>query len=131
MIRTLVAASALSAILAAPAAAADVIAEYTTWLDARDTVASDGTRLTSFGAVLAQDRANFHRFGIRQELDTTDPVFTSEEMRAKLPDLYAAGTKVSESIRSDVMEGRGHYVFVRIMGTGGVVTHIDVYEGAG
>jgi hypothetical protein len=29
------------------------------------------------------------------------------------------------------MSGRGHYVFVRIFGSGGRITHVNVYEGAG
>lgn len=114
-----------------PASAQEVVADYTTWLDARDTVNSKGVPLTSFGAVLAQDRANFHRFGIRQQLDTTDPIFGSRDMRAKLPALYEAGRKVDTYIYNDVMSGRGHYVYVRIMGRNGRVTHVDVYEGAG
>jgi hypothetical protein len=122
---------AFSPFLATPVLAEDVIAEYTAWLDARDTVNSKGVKLKSFGAVLAQDRANFHRFGIRQELDTGDPVFGSRDMRARLPDFYKAGTPVQAYIRRDVMSGRGHYVYIRVMGQGGRVTHVNVYEGAG
>jgi len=122
---------ALSPFLTTPVLAEEVIAEYLTWLDARDTVSSRGVKLKSFGAVLAQDRANFHRFGIRQELDTGDPVFGSRDMREKLPDLYKAGRVVEAYIRNDVMSGRGHCVFVRVLGNNGRVTHVDVYEGAG
>jgi hypothetical protein len=121
----------LSSFLVTPVQADEVIAEYLAWLDARDTVNSKGVRLSSFGEVLAQDRANYHRFGIRQELDTGDTVFGSRDMRAKLPQLYQAGRPVEAYIHRDVMSGRGHYVFVRVMGQGGRVTHVDVYEGAG
>lgn len=121
----------LSSLLATPVLADEVIAEYLAWLDARDTVNSKGVKLGSFGQVLAQDRANYHRFGIRQELDTGDTVFGSRDMRAKLPQLYEAGRTVEAYIRRDVMSGRGHYVYVRVMGQGGRVTHVDVYEGAG
>lgn len=122
---------AFSPFLTTPVLAEEVIAEYLAWLDARDTVSSRGVKLKSFGAVLAQDRANFHRFGIRQELDTDDPVFGSRDMREKLPDLYKAGRPVEAYIRKDVMSGRGHYVFVRVLGNSGRVTHVDVHEGAG
>ncbi|MEO0544588.1 MAG: hypothetical protein AAFY99_12290 [Pseudomonadota bacterium] len=115
-----------------PAAFADeVIAEYLTWLDAKDTVSSSGAKLTSFGAILAQDRANYHRFGIRQELDTGDPIFDDRNMRAKMPALYEGGRTVEKYIRDDVTSGRGHYVYVRVMGKNGQITHVDVYEGAG
>lgn len=118
-------------LLTRPVFAEEVIAEYLTWLDAKDTVSSKGVKLTSFGAVLAQDRANYHRFGIRQELDMSDPVFSNKDMRAKLPQWYKAGDPVQTNIRNDVMSGRGHYVFVRVMGKNGRITHVNVYEGAG
>lgn len=114
-----------------PAYADEVIAEYLTWLDAKGTVTSKGVKLDTFGAVLAQDRANYHRFGIRQELDTSDPIFSNRDMRAKLPQLYQAGNPVAVYIRDDVMNGRGHYVFVRVMGKNGRITHVQVHEGAG
>lgn len=123
--------TASSILLTTPVFAEEVIAEYLTWLDAKDTVTSKGVKLGSFGAVLAQDRANYHRFGIRQELDTSDPVFSDREMRAKLPQLYQAGSPVESYILQDVMSGRGHYVFVRVLGENGHITHVDVYEGAG
>lgn len=122
---------ALSPVLPTPVMAEELIAEYLAWLDARDTVTSRGVKLKSFGAVLAQDRANFHRFGIRQDLDTDDPVFGSRDMREKLPDFYKAGRPVEAYIRRDVMSGRGHYVYVRILGINGRVTRVDVHEGAG
>jgi len=124
-------AAALAVCLASPVLSDEVIAEYLTWLDARDTVSSGGVKLGSFGAVLAQDRANFHRFGIRQDLDSTDPLFGAREMRSKLPQLYEAGRPVDAYILNDVMSGRGRYVFVRVMGQNGRITHVDVFEGAG
>lgn len=123
--------TALAMFQAPPVLADEVIAEYFAWLDARDTVSSKGVRLDSFGAVLAQDRANFHRFGIRQSMDGNDPIFSSRDMRARLPQLYAAGRPVEAYILEDVMSGRGHFVFVRVIGRNGRITHVNVYEGAG
>jgi len=118
-------------LLARPVLAEEVLAEYLTWLDARDIVTSKGATLKTFGAVLAQDRANYHRFGIRQELDTGDPLFGDRSMRAKLPQLYQAGDPVAAHIWDDVMSGRGHYVLIRVMGRNGKATHVQVSEGAG
>lgn len=129
MITSFAAASLI--LMTSPVLADEVIAEYLTWLDAKDTVTSNGMKLDTFGAVLAQDRANYHRFGIRQELDTSDPIFSDRDMRAKLPQLYQAGNPVEAYIRDDVMNGRGHYVFVRVMGKNGQITHVQVHEGAG
>ena len=123
--------ASLLLLTAPPAHAEEVIAEYLAWLDVKDTVTSKGVKLKSFGAVLAQDRANYHRFGIRQELDTSDPIFSDRDTRAKLPQLYHAGNSVEAYIIEAVMAGRGHYVFVRIMGKNGKITHVNVHEGAG
>lgn len=121
----------LMLLFAAPASAQQVIAEYFAWLGAEDIVNSRGERLQNFGQVLAQDRANFHRFGVRHELDTSDQVFGSQDMRSALPRFYEAGRTVDAYIFQDVMSGRGHYVYVRVLGRGGRVTHVDVHEGAG
>ncbi|MEP3278996.1 MAG: hypothetical protein ABJN26_00355 [Stappiaceae bacterium] len=121
----------IALLFGSPASAQEMIAEYLTWLGPQDVVNSRGIRLKSFGAVLAQDRANYHRFGIRQELDTSDPIFGDRTMRSALPQLYQAGRQVDAYIFDDVMSGQGHYVIIRIMGNGGRVTHVDVYEGAG
>ena len=121
----------LAVLVAKPAVSQEVIAEYLTWLGPQDLVNSRGVRLDSFGAVLAQDRANYHRFGIRQDLDTGDPIFGDRAMRSALPRLYEAGRRVEAYIIDDVMSGRGHYVYIQVMGIGGRITHVDVYEGAG
>lgn len=130
MIRTLF--TVLALLLVTPGwAKDDVIAEYLAWLGPEDIVNSQGVRLTNFGSVLAQDRANYHRFGIRHRLDSSDSIFGSRDMRSALPRFYDAGRTVESHILQDVMSGRGHFVLVRVMGTGGRVTHVDVYEGAG
>lgn len=129
--RTLVAFAASMLLWATPAQSADLIAEYLTFLGPNDTRNSSGKRLTKFGDILAQDRANYHRFGVRDDYDSSDPIFGSRDMRAKLPALYQAGRRVEKNILNDVLSGRGHYVYIRVMGTNGRVTHVDVYEGAG
>ena len=107
------------------------IASYLTWLGPKDMQTSHGVKLQSFGDILAQDRANYHRFGVRDQLDTSDPIFGNREMRSKLPAFFKAGRQVEKYIRDNVLSGKGHYVFVRVMGEKGRVTHVDVYEGAG
>ena len=118
-------------LFASLAHADEEIALYLAWLGPEDMRTSSGAKLSSFGDILAQDRANYHRFGVRQELDMSDPIFGSREMRAKLPDFFKAGRKVEKYILNDVLSGKGHYVLVRVMGKNGRVTHVDVYEGAG
>lgn len=129
MLRKLI--PALLLFWAGPAAAQEVLAQYATFLGPEDRVNSRGVPLGDFGAVLQQDRANFHRFGLRHDLDEFDTVFSDRAARSAIPALFAAGRPVEAYIFENVMHGRGHYVFVTIKGHDGRATHIDVYEGAG
>ena len=118
-------------LFAAPASAQQVVAEYFTYLSLNDQYNSRGTRLRDFGAILQQDRANFHRFGVRDELDQPDPLFGDRALRARIPQLYAQGPGAPAYIVSRVLAGEVRYVWVRVMGYGGAITHLEVREGAG
>lgn len=86
---------------------------------------SRGVRLTTLGAVLQQDRANFHRFGIRQQGDESDPVFFDRATRARLPALYQQSYKVPE-LEAMVRSGQPFRVYVFICGSGGRPSNIAV-----
>ena len=116
---------------AAPASAQQVIAEYFTYLSPNDQYNSRGLRLGDFGTILQQDRANFHRFGVRDELDQPDPLFGDRALRARIPQLYAQGPGAPAYIVNSVLSGGTRYVYVRVMGYGGSITHLEVHEGAG
>ncbi|MGR3464178.1 hypothetical protein [Limimaricola sp.] len=123
--------TAALAILAPPALAQEEITSYTAWLSPNDMVNSRGVRLTGIAAILQQDRANYHRFGRRDQYDGGDGLFASREMRARIPDLYARGPGAPAYILDDIRSGRGHYVWVRVIGRGGRPDYIEVHEGAG
>lgn len=126
-----VAALAVVSLASAPAQAQVVIAEYYAYLGGPDLTNSSGTRLTTLGAIVQQDRANYHRFRVRQELDDPDPIFSSSDMRARIPGLVAAGDPVEPRIVDNILSGRGHWVYIRVLGRNGQATHINIYEGAG
>lgn len=63
------------------------IGTYMAYLGPEDLVNSSGVRLGSAAAIVAQDRANFHRFGIRHTEDQSDPWFSSRGHRMSIPDL--------------------------------------------
>lgn len=48
---------------------------------------SSGVRLQSAGAIIAQDRANAYRFGIRHQGDQPDPWFSGRGHRMAISDL--------------------------------------------
>ncbi len=120
-------------LLVAPvtAHAQEVLAQYYTTLAGEDFTNSRGVRLGSFGAILQQDRANFHRFGIRHSGDESDPYFSNKHLRAGISEMYRRGPGAQQYIIDTVMSGQQKYVFVRIIGSGGVPSYLEVHEGAG
>ena len=110
--------------LSAPVAAQEVIGGYAAYIGRNDLYNSNGTRLTEAWQVLRQDRANYHRFGIRQTGDEGDPYFSDANNRAALEQMLMRGT-VHPVARRRILEG-GASVYVTIYGRGGRGTHVDV-----
>lgn len=127
--RRLLAAAALlaapAALLAAPAAAQQQVGGYYAELAAVDMVSSAGRRLTALGDILQQDRANYHRFGIRQPADEGDPLFADRRNRAAIPELYRSGPG-EPLIERILREGTPLTVFVVLCGGPGVVRYLVV-----
>jgi len=126
--RKLFAAALVSACLAGSQAAAQGYTElggYWAMIGPEDMYNSRGVRLTDLGAVLQQDRANFHRFGIRHQGDESDPVFFDRAARSRLPGLYQRSARIPE-LESMVRAGQPFRVFVFICGSGGRPTNIAV-----
>jgi hypothetical protein len=115
---------ALAVMLAAPAAAQELIASYSAYIGAADLRNSNGQRLTEPWQVLRQDRANFHRFGIRQFADEYDPVFASMEARAQMESLIRAG-RIEPSARRAILRG-DVIVHVQVWGWGNRLHSVQV-----
>lgn len=110
--------------LSAPASAQELIGAYTAFISNNDIYNSRGARLTQPWQVLRQDRANYHRFGIRQRGDEWDPFFGSAENREAMERMIMNGT-IDPVARQNVLQG-GATVFVRIYGSDGVGQYIEV-----
>jgi hypothetical protein len=93
MLKKLIMAVAIAAITCLPtlARAQQLIGSYVALLSERDHFNSNGQRLTSAAAIIRQDRANFHRFGIRDPEDQDDPFFADEGNRAALEQMLERG----------------------------------------
>jgi hypothetical protein len=77
---------------AGSAAKADyLIDSYIAQISEADKYNSNGQRLTSPAAILRQDRANFHAFGIRDAFDEGDCHFGSKSNREALENLLENG----------------------------------------
>ena len=83
---------ALSLVLSSPVLAQGrVLADYTARISAQDKVNSAGERLDTVGAILRQDRANYHRFGHPDAEDEADAFFTDAHARGRFERLLSRG----------------------------------------
>ena len=67
-----------------PQEASEILARYSARLSARDHVTNTGAPLHRAVDVLAQDRANYHRFRLRDAEDETDAYFVNAERRRSI-----------------------------------------------
>ena len=121
----------LAAAAATPAAAADLIGSYNAFLSRADHYNSNGERLTSAAAIIRQDRANFHKFGIQDDQDESDNYFDNTNNRAVLEQMLNDGNSdpgvLSRIVNSNVMihvdiyrsRHHGDYVVVTLGGNSG------------
>jgi len=120
----MIAAALIAMGLVLPVAADEVIASYAATIGIDDLYNSNGERLTAPWQVLRQDRANYHRYGIRQPGDEWDPVFDNVAARAAFESMLARGM-ISPDARADIMRGNAT-VYVTIWGNGMAATYVDV-----
>ena len=99
---------------AVPASAAELIASYNAWLSRADHYNSQGQRLTSAAAIIRQDRANFHKYGIQDSGDENDSYFDNVNNRALLEQLLNDGTSDPGVLRQIVNNN--------------VMIHVDIYR---
>lgn len=107
----------LGCLMAAPASAQSLIESYTARLSSADHYNSNGERLTSPAAIIRQDRANFHKFGIRDPEDEGDGYFASASNRALMERMLERG-HTSGSARRSIVDGTP-------------MIRIDVFDGPG
>lgn len=92
---------ALAAAAMAPACAlAAPLEVYEARLSAQDHFNSNGQRLTTAAAIIRQDRANYHKYGLRDPEDEGDGFFASAENRERLEALIARGSVTPRAARA-------------------------------
>ena len=126
---------AITLMMAQTAFADPNLASYYTTIGREDFYNSNGGALKDVGAVVQQDRANFHRFGLRHSGDEADPYFGDQTMRAKIPELVRAGgvDQYLKKLLGSGWPGHSQTWLIQICGTPGRVTHlrIDPADGDG
>ena len=90
------------ALLAPGLAHADPVEVYEARLSAQDHYNSNGERLRTAAAIIRQDRANYHKFDLRDPEDEGDSFFASAENRARLEHLIARGSVSPRAARAIV-----------------------------
>lgn len=116
-------AATLLMLLAVAPARAQVTDSYCTVISDTDKRASDGFELTDAASILRQDRANYHKFGDRDEGDGPDSSFRSARARERIPPMLDAGGTES-TVLEDIVYGYPE-ICVDIYGT----RRIEVYLG--
>lgn len=94
-----------------------VIESYVAYIGEDDLYNSSGVRLRRPWEIIRQDRANVHRFGIRQRGDEMDSFFGSQANRERLEAMLASGSITREASRA-IVNG-GVWIEVEVIGRGG------------
>jgi len=122
-IKILVAVLALAFVPLA-AQAQKLIGSYVAYIGWEDLHNSNGQRLTQYWQIIRQDRANFHRFGIRHDGDQWDPFFADANNRATLERLVM-NSGIDSHSRRMITQGNTP-VFVEIFGWGNQISSVRV-----
>ena len=110
--------------LAAPVAAQGYIDSYRAYISRDDVVNSNGVRLRDVGAILRQDRANVHRYGIRQRGDEVDPYFGEPFLREMLQKAVN-DSAIPGYIEEAIIYGNA-MLTVRLYGEGDTLLYVDI-----
>jgi hypothetical protein len=121
-------ATALLCVLAAigsPAHAQQLLDTYIAHISERDHFNSKGVRLWSAAAIIRQDRANFHRFGIRDPADQADTFFADMGNREKLERMIERGRSDPRALNA-IIHGTP-IIRVEIYGYGAVGEFVNIF----
>jgi hypothetical protein len=113
------------------AAAQDLLGQYFALIGPEDFYNSSGRFLGDPCAILQQDRANFHRFGIRHDGDQPDPFFADRAARGVLGQSCYLANPAEGYVVDRLRSGQTKYLWIKVYGYGGRVAFVTFQEGAG
>ena len=124
---TLATAMAAISVMAGTTAARadDLIASYSAYIGQDDLYNSNGARLTEPWQVIRQDRANVHKFGIRQPGDDSDGFFGSVRNRELAETMIRRGA-ISADAADLLLNGDVRITVEVWRGSGGDYLNINV-----
>lgn len=119
-----------AALLTTTASAQDRRVEYYSLIGPADRQNSSGAPISDPCAMIQQDRANYHRFGKREQFDQTDPIFADRAMRAQITAACQLGGHEAY-VEAALRRGESKYVRVVVELSGSRIVALRFSEGAG
>ncbi len=101
------------------------VGSYRAWIGVEDLFNSRGQRLSDAAAILRQDRANFHKFGIRHAGDESELWFHIPAERAAMAAMFQAGGGIPGYVQELVVQGNVP-VYVTLYAVDGNFTRLTV-----
>ena len=77
---------------------------YTARLSANDHTNSDGKKLTTVAEIIRQDRANYHKFNLRDAEDTADSFFADAKNRERIAGMLKKG-HIDKKTTNSILNG--------------------------
>lgn len=102
----------------------EIVGSYSAFIGTDDLYNSAGKKLSSPWQVLRQDRANFHKYGISQSGDESDPYFASADNRAAMEELLG-NLDFDKATTRQLLSGEA-LVYVEIYARKGRLSYINV-----
>lgn len=89
-----------------PALADQFLGSYAARISNSDHHASDGYPLDTAAQMVRQDRANFHKFGVRDPEDDSDPWFRTAASRARFERMLNKDSAMNGATRRAIANGQ-------------------------
>jgi hypothetical protein len=82
----------------------DFVDSYTARLSSEDHFNSDGQRLKNVADIIRQDRANYHKFNVRDNEDSNEGFFADKDNRERIPTMLKKG-QIDKATANSILNG--------------------------
>jgi hypothetical protein len=82
----------------------DFVDSYTARLSSEDHFNSDGQRLKNVADIIRQDRANYHKFNVRDNEDSNEGFFADKDNRERIPAMLQKG-HIDKATANSILNG--------------------------
>ncbi|MCX7068050.1 MAG: hypothetical protein NTW85_10210 [Methylococcales bacterium] len=81
-----------------------LVESYTAKLSSEDHFNSDGQRLKNVADIIRQDRANYHKFNVRDNEDNADSFFADKDNLERIPAMLKKG-HIDKETQKSILNG--------------------------